>query len=84
MRSIGSAKPPASVPGAVMAEVEALAQRIEADYDRRQLEVAGQTATAASQGQSLAQSQTRSQASRYGQAGRSNAISTGRRFAIVG
>lgn len=61
-------KPPASVPGAVMADVEALAQRIEADYDRRQ------AALAAAQGQAIG----------YGQRGATNHLGTGSRIAVTG
>lgn len=78
-------KPPASVPGAVMADVEALAQRIEADYDRRQAEsVAQGLPPAALQTQAQAKNpiQVQAQASRYGQTPRSN--NTGRRFATTG
>lgn len=63
--------PPASVPGAVMADVEALAQRIEADYDRRQ---AAAAALAAAQGQ----------AARYGQPSAANPIGAGSRIAVTG
>lgn len=62
-------KPPASVPGAVMADVEALAQRIEADYDRRQA-----AALAAAQGQAV----------RYGQPSATNPLGTGSRIAVTG
>ncbi|MHC1751924.1 rod-binding protein [Humidesulfovibrio sp.] len=64
-------KPPASVPGAVMADVEALAQRIEADYDRKQ---AAAAALAAAQGQ----------VSRYGQPSAANPLGTGSRIAVTG
>lgn len=64
-------KPPASVPGAVMADVEALAQRIEADYDRKQ---AAAAALAAAQGQ----------AARYGQPSAANPLGTGSRIAVTG
>jgi len=64
-------KPPASVPGAVMADVEALAQRIEADYDRRQ---AAAAALSAAQGQ----------AARYGQPSAANPLGTGSRIAVTG
>lgn len=66
-----SPKPPASVPGSVMADVEALARRIEADFDRRTLEAASG-------------SSAQNQAARYGQAAGENAASTGSRFATTG
>lgn len=71
--SVAAARPtpPASVPGSVMADVEALARRIEADFDRRQLEAASVNA---------AQNQT----ARYGQTAGANAVSTGSRFATTG
>lgn len=69
--SAAGPKPPASVPGAVMADVEALARRIEADFDRRQAEAAVLNAA-------------QSQAARYGQATGKNASSTGSRFAVTG
>jgi len=64
-------KPPASVSGAVMADVEALARRIEADFDRRQAEAASFNAA-------------QSQAARYGQTAGTDASSTGSRFAVTG
>jgi len=66
-----SPTPPASVPGSVMADVEALARRIEADFDRRQLEAASFNAS-------------QNQTARYGQAAGGNAVSTGSRFATTG
>lgn len=71
MVSAAGPKPPASVPGAVMADVEALARRIEADFDRRQAEAAVLNAA-------------QSQAARYGQATGTNASSIGSRFAVTG
>lgn len=73
-------KPPASVPGAVMADVEALAQRIEAAYDRRQAETAGQAAQATVP----SQDQNQGQAARYGRSSGSSSLTTGRRFATIG
>jgi peptidoglycan hydrolase FlgJ len=83
-------KPPVSVSGAVMADVEALARRIEADYDRRQAETAGQAASVVylSQSQSQTQGQTQTQiqnrVSGYGLKERTNSINTGRKFATIG
>lgn len=82
-------RPPASVPGAVMADVESLAQRIEADYDRRQAALIAQglpaaTAQAQTQAQAKNPIQIQAQASRYGQTARSGSSSAGRRFATTG
>ncbi len=87
-------KPPASVPGAVMADVEALARRIEADYDRRQAESAGQAASATNliqsqsqsepQTQGLTQTRVQNRVSGYGLKERANSINTGRKFATIG
>lgn len=71
MTGTAAPTPPASVPGAVMADVEALAQRIEADYDRRQ---AAAAALAAAQGQAV----------RYGQPSATNPLGTGSRIAVTG
>ncbi|MGE4264726.1 MAG: rod-binding protein [Desulfovibrio sp.] len=69
--SVAGPQPPASVPGAVMADVEALARRIEADFDRRQAEAVSQGAA-------------QSQAARYGQSAGSGERATGSRIAVTG
>lgn len=69
-------QPPASVSGAVMADVETLARRIEADYDRRQ-------ALAAS-GQGAQGHTANGRAARYGQDAGAGAVSAGSRFATTG
>lgn len=80
-------RPPASVPGAVMADVEALARRIEAAYDERQASQAGQAASAEQgrQEQAAAQSQAAAQGkARYGRTLRGESGIAGRRFATIG
>ncbi len=69
-------QPPASVSGAVMADVENLARRIEADYDRRQALAAS---TQGAQGHTA-----NARAARYGQNAGTDAASAGSRFATTG
>ncbi|MDR3641469.1 MAG: rod-binding protein [Humidesulfovibrio sp.] len=85
---------PASVPGEVMADVEALARRIESNYDQRQLENSQQPAQESgaetpsgygttgygTSGYGSGQSQTTG----YDQKGRASSVGTGRKFATTG
>jgi len=88
---------PASVPGDVMADVESLAKRIEADYDHRQLvngvkpEAAqAAQATGATSGYNAAgygkegASASEDQGIVYGQTGRMNRAGAGRKLATIG
>jgi flagellar protein FlgJ len=64
--AVAAPKPPASVPGAVMADVEALARRIEAAYDQRQ---AAQAIQSVQSGQAVQSGQSGQAAEAEGQGG---------------
>lgn len=77
-------KQPASVPGEVMADVEALARRIEAEYDRRQTQTAGQSEQASGVAAVTTGAAVQGLVNAYGQAGRQRNADTGRKLAQVG
>ncbi|GAB6125669.1 rod-binding protein [Humidesulfovibrio idahonensis] len=86
----GAPKRPASVPGDVMADVETLAKRIEADYDHRQLvngvqpSAAQTTAQSSSQTMAQATAQSAAAASGYGASGFGGAgAATGQEQGII-
>jgi len=96
----GAPKRPASVPGDVMADVETLAKRIEADYDHRQLVNGVQPSAAQTTAQATAQNAAaasghgasgfggtgagQDQGIIYGQTGRMTRAGTGRKLATIG
>jgi len=75
---------PASVPGEVMADVEALARRIESDYDRRQAKAVLQSGQVSGASQPGSATSTRGLVNAYGQSGSQGFGSTGRRIATIG